>query len=359
MSGFDIVLLRLQNQHLLSPEFKNPAEIVAYLGAVQAQDYAGAKWAIAQRLLNGNDPLIEKAFTGGEIIRTHVLRPTWHFVSPADIRWMLDLTAEKIMHLSAYYHREAGLDSSIFIKSANAITKALEGGKQLDRTELINILNKAGIATNYQRFIHIMMVLELQKLVCSGGRQGKQFTYALFDERVPAAKSLTREEALATLALRYFTSHGPATVYDFAWWSGLTVTDAKSGLETVKSNLISEVFENNIYWFTDNERPGVKTVPAFLLPNYDEYIVSYKDRSAAIESKNVIKADPRGTIFNHTIIINGKVEGIWKAILKKSNMELVIDPFKSFTKKDTRKIELACKNYVKFSGLKNYIITYK
>jgi hypothetical protein len=311
MTVSDICELRLLNQHLITPHFTKPADLVYYMGAIQSQDYAGGKWAIAQRLIGATDKTIEDAFTNGNILRTHIMRPTWHFVHPKDIRWMIQLTAPRVMKIAGTQHRQHQLDHIIFSKSEKAILQAMEGGKQLMRDEITVVLEQAGVATNEQRFIHIMMQMELIGLVCSGGRQGKQFTYALLDERVPATKPFDKQDALVALAERYFTSHGPATLQDYVWWSGLTVVDAKTGLEAVKHKLVSIELNGNSYWFAEKENlPKSKSPGVFLLPNYDEYIVSYKDRSATIAASDLNKADPRGTIFNHTIVANGKVIGI-------------------------------------------------
>jgi hypothetical protein len=355
MPGINITQLRLQNQHLAASQFTKPAEIVKWLGAVQAQDYSGAVWALGQRLKGCTAEIVEKAFTNGDIIRTHVMRPTWHFVAPEDIRWMLKLTAPRVLASTAFRKRYLGLTDGILLKCANVLTKALEGRKQLARSEISAALQHAGIATDEQRFIHIMMEMELQQLVCSGGRIGKQFTYALLDERVPKAAVLRREEALATLAERYFTSHGPATLQDYAWWSGLTVADSKTGLEMVKSKLNSEVFQDNTYWFADNSvKAAGKSSVALLLPNYDEYIVSYKDRSAAIAEKDISKADPRGTIFNNTIVINGQIKGLWKRSFKKNTVVVDIAPFKPLSKATKTAVTAAAKRYAKFLGMKDF-----
>jgi hypothetical protein len=357
MTVADIRERRLLNQHLASPVFTNPADIVYYMGAIQAQDYAGAKWAIAQRLRGDTDSLIEKAFTDGDIIRTHVMRPTWHFVHPKDIRWMLELTSARVQATASTYHKQFQLDHTVFSACEKAIAKALQGGKQLMREEVANALQQAGVATNEQRFIHIMMQMELIGLVCSGGRQGKQFTYALLDERVPATKTIDRQDALTALTKRYFTSHGPATLQDYVWWSGLTVADVKAGLEMVKHKLLSDTIDGNAYWFNErSDTPEHKTPVAFLLPNYDEYIVSYKDRSAAIESSDINKADPRGTIFNHTIIINGRICAIWKRTIGKNKVDIEVIPFKPLSKLNQAAVTSAAKRYAKFLGVKDFTI---
>ncbi len=355
MKATDIAQQRLINQHLASPVYKDPADIVYYMGAMQAQDYAGAKWAIAQRLQGATDDIIEKAFTNGDIIRTHVMRPTWHFVHPKDIRWMLELTAPRIQAVAGTQYRQFQLDHVVFSKCEKAIIRAMTGGKQLMRNEIAEALQQAGVATNDQRFIHIMMQMELIGLVCSGGRQGKQFTYTLLDERVPTVKSFDRQDALATLAKRYFTAHGPATLQDFVWWSGLTVNDAKAGLEMVKNKLNSESSDGSTYWFAvRKDIPKSKTPAAFLLPNYDEYIVSYKDRGATIATSDINKADPRGTIFNHTILINGRIAGTWKRSFRKDTVDLEITPFSSLSKVNHAAITSAAKRYTKFLGLKDF-----
>lgn len=360
MPTANLTYFRLQNQHLAQPVLNNPADLVHYLGAVQAQDYTGAKWALGMRLKGCTDELIDKALTDGDIIRTHVLRPTWHFVHPKDIRWMLELTARRIQALAVSRHRQLGLDDSVLNKCENLVTKALDGRKQLSRDVISDMLQKNGIVTNEQRFVHIMMHLELEQVVCSGGREGKQFTYALLDSRVPKTKTLSKEEALATLAERYFTSHGPATPADFAWWSGLTGTDAKAGLEANKTKLSSFTLEGNTYWFTEHSDTDViKPDAVYILPNYDEYIVSYKDRGATIAAKNINLADPRGTIFNHTLILNGKIEGIWKRTFKKDTLELEMIPFKKLSIANVSAVEKAAKKYADFLGLKDATITYK
>jgi hypothetical protein len=355
MMAFDLSNLRLQNQHLTMPVFSNPADVVKYLGAVQSQDYTGAKWALGMRLINGTDDLIEKAFAKGDIIRTHVMRPTWHFVHRDDIWWMLDLTASRIQALAKGRHKQLEIDQAVLTKSESIITKALKGGNQIARDKLSALFKHNGINTDEQRFVHILMHLELEQIICSGGREGKQFTYALFDDRVSQSKKLDHDEAVVKLMERYFTSHGPATLADFVWWSGLTITDARAGIDTLKDKFESSVFENNTYWFTGSPS-SVKLEAAHLLPNYDEYIVSYKDRSFAINAKDISKADPRGTIFNNTIIINGKIEGIWKRVIKKNTLEVELTTFKKLSQLNLKAVEKAAKDYAEFLQLKDILI---
>ena len=222
MKILDIAQHSLHNQYLSSSGFKEPADVVKWFGAVQAQDYSGAKWALGLRLQSATDDAVEKAFGDGNILRTHVMRPTWHFVAPADIRWLLKLTAPRVNAVNGYYYRKFELDDAVFKKSNKALTKALRGGKQLTRDTLRNAVQQAGVATDdLVRSAYILIRAELDGLICSGARKGKQFTYSLLDERQPNSATLERDEALAELTRRYFTSHGPATLQDFVWWSGL------------------------------------------------------------------------------------------------------------------------------------------
>ncbi len=343
----EIASLRLNNQKLSGSAFKNPDEVVKWMGAVQAQDYAGAKWAVGQRMQNGTDAAIEKAIAKGSILRTHVLRPTWHFVTPKDIRWMIALTAPRIKAYSAGRRRQLGLTSAILARCNDALAKALQG-KQLTRQETMEALQEAGIDTGEQRFVHILMEAELDMVICNGAKKDKQFTYALFDDRVPATKPLTYEEALAKLTLRYFTSHGPATAQDFGWWSGLAIVDIKKGLEEVKTKLNNEIIDGNTYWMPEN-----KTIiknqknDVYLLPAFDEYTVSYKDRSAALDAVHIPHTSHG---LKPAIIIDGGIAGTWKPVLKKNTISIETNPLIPFTKAHHKAIEAAGDRYKEFLG---------
>ena len=353
MTHSDIIANRLYNQHIAAPVFDSPAEVVQWLGAVQAQDYAAAKWAVGLRSKDGSEAALELAFADGAILRTHVMRPTWHFVTPADIRWMLELTSKRVNAAMSYNFRRLGLDASVFKRSGPALVKALRDGKQLTRLELVSILKQRGIKTDNLGYLHILLRAELDRLICSGARRGKQFTYALFDERAPNAKKMKRDEALAELTRRYFRSHGPATSQDFAWWSGLTLADAKLGLEMLKSEIISEVVDGVTYW-TAVSTPPLKELPrtAYLLPNFDEYMVGYSDRSALIDPLHAKKLVDWGVyLLNPSIVINGKIVGTWKRTITKKTV--VIEPrlLTQLNKTDTRALVAAAGRYAGFHDL--------
>ncbi len=346
----DIARQRLLNQHIAGAPFEKPGDVVEWLGAVQAQDYVAAKWAIGLRSRDVTDDDIEQAFADGAILRTHVMRPTWHFVLPADIRWMLALTASRVKAAIAYYSRTLGLDDTVFTQSSVVLAKALQGGKQLTRAELVSVLQQAGIATdNLQRIGHIIMRAELDGIICSGARRGKQFTYALLDERAPQARVLDRDEALAELARRYFTSHGPATLQDFVWWSGLTVADARDGLGMVASQLMYEVVDGQAYWFAPSAPPAKDlSQAAYLLPNYDEYTVSYTDRRAIFDGSYMDRLDPRGGLLTSTMVLDGQVIGTWKRTFKKNTVVIEANPFVPLSTTETRAFATSANRYGEF-----------
>jgi len=357
MNRLDIAYARLSSQQLTDSQFTDPADAVRYLGAVQSQDYGAAKWALGMRLPTSTDASIEQAFNEGKFLRTHVMRPTWHFVAPEDIRWMLELTAPRVNMLAAYYYRQVELDDAVFQHCKGVIIKALEGGKHLTREELVTALEQAGVVTNDLRAAHILMWAELDALICSGARRGKQHTYALLSERAPQAKSLPREEALSELIRRYFIGHGPATLSDFVWWSGLTMTDAKTGIESVKSELASEQIDGQTYWFSPVTIVAQPIEPtAYLLPNYDEYTVGYSDRNAAYEGDVPNHLDPRGAILlNYIIVMDSQMIGAWRRTFQKGHVIIELKPFAPLTDIQSTAIKKAAQHYGSFLGLSHEI----
>ncbi len=338
MINLDIARRRLHNQHITHRTLETPQALVEWLGAVQSQDFAAAKWALGLRLEGVTDDDIEQAFTDGALLRTHVMRPTWHFVSPADIRWLLALTAPRVHAANTSWYRKLELEDTIVKQSNDALTNALQGGKQLTRDELASALQQAGIATDgEQRVTYIIMRAELDGIICSGARRGKQFTYALLAERAPQARSLGRDEALAELTMRYFTGHGPATIQDFVWWSGLTVADAKVGLAMATSHLQQETINGQTYWFSPSTPPMQDpSQAAYLLPNYDEYTVGYTDRSAIFDALHTHKLDPRSGLLGNAMVLDGQVVGTWKRAFKKNAVVIEANPFTPLSTAETQ-----------------------
>jgi len=350
----EIIRSRLNNQQVAGPRFERAEDVVRWLGAVQAQDFTAAKWAVGQRSRVPNDAKVEQEFADGKILRTHVMRPTWHFVAPEDIHWMLKLTAPRVNAASAYYLRRLKLDAGEIKRSNAVIERALRDGKQLTRDELGIALKKAGIPAIDLRLTFIVMCAELDGLICSGARRGKQFTYALLDERAPKTKRLGRDEALAELTLRYFRSHGPATLQDFVWWSGLTTADAKAGLEMVKPQIRCREMDHQTYWSCDTSSPEQEAVPRVaLLSNYDETIVGYADRSAIYDESHNHQLDGRGSVlFMHTILIDGRIAGTWKRTIKARTVEIELNPFKPLSKTEKLALDNELERFGQFLGSK-------
>ena len=239
---------RLANHGIANPTFAQPGDVVTWLGAVQAQDYGGALWAIGLRMTGATERSIEQAIAERAIVRTWPMRGTLHFVAAQDVRWLLALLTPRVIAHSAGRYRQLELDEATFARSKEVFAKALQGGKQLTRDEMLQGLEQAGISTAGQRGYHLLGRSAQDGLICFGTRRGKQQTFTLLDEWVPLTRSLTRDEALAELTRRYFTSHGPATVQDLMRWAGLTAAEAKTGLAAAGKTLIQETIADRVYW---------------------------------------------------------------------------------------------------------------
>lgn len=351
MADLNIPALRLTNQHLAAPSFTSAGQVVAALGAVQAQEYDRAKWAIGLRMRGGAERDVEDAMTTGAILRTHVLRPTWHFVAPKDIRWMLALTGPRVSATMAPYNRRLELDGDVFRRSRAVLTKALRDGKQLTRKELRDALERARINVDgTQRLAHVVMQAELDGVICSGARRGKQFAYALLEERVPSVVALDRDEALVELTKRYYRTRGPATPQDFSWWSGLTVADARRGIEAAGREVERVVLNDRAYWMSpDGDAAHKPVVSALLLPVYDEYFMAYRDRSAVarfVREKDATKL--ASTLFENMVVMDGQVVGSWKRTFTKNGVEVQLRPLTRVTPATKRAIGAAAERYGAF-----------
>lgn len=329
MTNAEIRGQRQLNQRIIDTDLKTPLEVVSWMGAMQAQEYAMAKWAIGLRSDGLSDSDIETVFNNGEILRTHILRPTWHFVAPANIRWMLELTAPRVHQVNSYMYRKMNYDSAFLNKTNDMLAKALEGKNHLTRTELQEILLQNEIHADGVGLSCIMMHAELDGIICSGPRKGKQFTYALLDERVPAVASITRQEALYKLSLCYFTSRSPATLQDFVTWSGLTMKDAREGVASLPDFFVKEVIDNQEYKILPNKKSNPdKLQPTFLMPDYDEYGMGYKNRDAIILAKTKSSLDAAVNSGNyHMIVIEGVIAGTWKKVVKGKKLSVETFPF--------------------------------
>jgi winged helix DNA-binding protein len=349
----DLAAWRLHTQRLVGTPCSSPAEVVRLLTAVQSQDYAGATWAIAQRTAGATEAEIEALFDSGVILRTHILRPTWHFVPAEDIRWLLDLSGPRIRTAVSSRHRQLEIDGNTVARANAVFEVALSGGRSLTRKELGEALRRDGIAPDGQRLPHLLASAEHEGLVVSGPRRGKQQTYALLEERVPATRSLDREEALAEMARRYFRGHGPAQVQDAMWWCWLPARDIRTGIALAGHALTHRVIDGKEYWFDAATEPTPPvTDVVHLLPNWDEYTVGYRDRSAAMDPN--VPFDPAlfsfGSILSNVVTIEGRVRGSWRRTLAAKEVRIDLRLLAPLAPAEAESVERAADRLGRFLG---------
>ena len=355
----EIAKHRLSSQQIVATKFITAQDIVNWMGAMQAQDFAMAKLAVGIRVPNSTEETIDTALNKGEILRTHLLRPTWHFVSADDIYWLLELTASQIKIKLRSSDNRLNLSEKIFTKSNAIIEKAFEFQKEFTREELKTKLKEASIPTDENRLSHLLLHAELDGIICSGSVTENRQSYVILSERIPKKKIFTRDEALAELAKKYFPSRSPATLQDFIWWSGLSTTAARQALESVKSYFVSEKINSEIYWFIDSVvLPPKKEITINLLPSFDEYIISYKDRTAVLPPEHFHRTVTANGIFWPVILLNGQVIGKWKRMSKKDKVFIEIELFQPQNKTARRQIERAANEIGEFLNKETVITCY-
>ena len=318
--------LRLAAQSIAEPRFASAVDVVRHLTALQAQDFAGAKWSIALRTTGATEAEVDAAIGNREIVRSWPMRGTLHFTAAEDLNWMLQLTGERTVRLAAGRHRQLGLDDEHFTIARGVAERLLTGGTVLDRTSLLAAFATAGLDITENRGNHLLQYLSARGLLVFGPPQGKAQTFALLEEWVPSPRRLENEEALAEWVLRYFTSHGPATVRDFAWWSSLTLTDARRGLAAVEASLEAIEVDGVEYWHSPGLEPAGPGVRA--LPGFDEYVLGYQDRSAQLEARFATTIVPGGNgMFLSTIVVNGEIVGTWRRTASTRQVSVEVVPF--------------------------------
>jgi len=320
------------------------------MGAVQAQEFEAAKWGLGLRMRgDATDEQVHRDFDDGRILRTHVMRPTWHFVTPGDIRWMLELTAPRVQRVLSSYMRNLELAAPLLVRTTALLERALGKQGALTRGELSQQLQRSGITLTGVRLAMATMYAELEAVVCSGPRRGRQFTYALLADRAPRATHLSRDEALATLARRYFTSHGPATIRDFVWWSGLTTADSRRALDMIRAR--REVVGDLTYWSVGpaTRLPAQRARPVHLLPIYDEYLVAHRDRVAVPHRPLPIGSASGGFgPFQHAVAIGGQVAGTWRVAREPQRVTVKVLPLRRLTATERRAVADAVRSYEHF-----------
>ena len=338
---------RLASQHLAKPKLA-PVELVRAFGAMQAQEYAMAKWAIGLRTPGTTDADIERAIASGKILRTHPLRWTHHFVVAEDIRWILALTAPRMIARAQPRFKELGLDEKTLEKSQAVLARVLAGGKHMTRDEIATAWRAAGVDPTGQRGPHMLGRAELDGLICSGARRGNQITFALLEERVPKAKPRSREASLAELARRYFTTRGPATHQDFMWWSGLAAADVRAAV--AHAELPTEAIDGKTYFHGAGWRARAAS-GAYLLPTYDEYAVAYRERTAIGTPPAKPKSFGESTLLGPSIMIDGEIVGSWKRTIGKKQVAIDLMPWRALSTKQRRAVDEAAERYAAFIGL--------
>lgn len=351
MTTEDITTLRLLNQQIINGRTKSPLEIIKSLGAMQAQDYYGSLWALGLRTGQTEKESVQ-AIEAGAILRTWPQRGTLHFVPAEDARWLVSLSAERLLKGAKRRREQLGLDDATLLESQKVLTGALQNNRQLSRPAVMDVLEASGISTKAGRGYHILWYLSQTGITCIGPMAAKQQTISLLDIVAPLQKELTRRESIVELSKRYFTSHGPATVQDFMWWSGLTAADVKTGLEVNQALLISEKVDGREYWLRKDLPELTETTNcSFLLSGFDEYLLGYKDRSAALATEHAQKVVPGSNgMFLSTIVIDGHVAGTWKRTIKKDHVLITLSPFKLLTKAAKNSLQEPLEAYGHFLG---------
>lgn len=353
MTPREMAQFRLANQYITSSPGLKPEEVVAGLGAMQAQDYAGALWGIGLRADPATEPDVEQAIAERKIVRTWLMRGTLHFAAAADVRWMLELLTPRIIAGSALRQRQLELDAAVFARCRKLLVRALQGNRQLTRSAMMSLMEAHGVPTGRQRGYHILWRLAQEGLVCFAARSGKEQTFALLDEWIPHSRKLDRDDALAELALRYFSGHGPATLQDFVWWTGLKVSDARAACNSVGPQLSSFKWDGEDYWLPPGRpiRPA-KEPPAFLLPGFDEFLLGYRNRNAILEPKHASRVVPGNNgMFLPMAVLDGRVTGTWKRALNKKGAALTVSPFAALNSSAKNAFATPAGHYGKFLGL--------
>jgi hypothetical protein len=351
MKPLPIHARRLASQLVSHQRFAAPAQVVAWLGAIQAQDYLAALWALGLRTADASEASIEAAIADGSVIRTHVFRGTWQYVAREDVRWMVALVGARVIAGAASRFGELGLDAKTLERATELFAAALAGGKQLTRKEMAAVLARRRVSIAGGSLLHVLGYAELRGVICSGGRRGKQPTFALLDERAPKARARSREQALAELARRYFQSRGPATERDFAWWTGLPLRDVREALELAKPDLQRVELGGVVYWSGDDAVAAPRRSSAHLIPAFDEVLIGYQDRSALVDAAHVRRINRGGGILKPALVLDDRVQGTWTRTIEKGAVSIVVVPFRDVSDRERARIVAAAERYAAFVGL--------
>ncbi len=358
----EVLALRMKNLLLASVETRTPSDVVSWMGALQAQDLASGEWSFGVRCGGTTQADIHQATVDRQILRTWPMRGTVHFVPPADAKWMLDVTGARALTGAAGRRERLGLTEGIVTKATEVLREALRGGRCLTRADCVARLIDAGVHTAPEHGYHLLWYASQIGVTCIGPQQGKEQTFVLLDEWVPQPNVLDRDEALTTLAIRYFQSHGPATEKDFVGWTGLLVSDARSGImlagEILSAvNTVSGPMVVGTQSLDASPSTEIQDDELLLLPGFDEYLLGYKDRTAMIRTEHSDQVVPGGNgVFKPTLVAKGRVIGTWKRTVKKQRVDMQANPFSPFTRRQHLAFATAANRYAQYLQLEPHIV---
>lgn len=348
-----LVRHRYYTHRLTAPLFPTPTAAVAHFAVVQGQDTLSSLWALGLRVEGATQAGIEQSIADRQLVRTWPLRTTLHYVTAADARWIVKLNAERTRRGMARRLRELELDDATLARGGRVIETALADGQPMARPALYAALEAAGVSPAGQRGYYLILFHALEGLIAIGPRQDKQQTIVLLDAWLPPTPERTRDEALAELARRYFAGHGPATLKDYTWWSGLAAAEARAGLAMARPHLAQESVGGETYWFDPDAPVGeIPSPTAHLLPFLDEYLVAYKDRSAVLPAVYNEMVDSGGVIFHQPILMDGLVVGIWTRTMKKEQVVIETKLFRPLSDAEQAALNSAGARLGVFLGLK-------
>ena len=351
MNTSNIPHYRLIKQQITQTQFETPHELVAWMGAMQGQDYSGVKWSIGLRVPGSTDASIEQALIDKCIVRTWAMRGTLHIVAAQDLRWLVKLLGARVIASAASRHRELELDDKTFAHTDDLIAKALRDGQQYSRTALISMLNRNNISTEGQRAAYILQHAALKGLVCQITTSRNTPTYIAVEDAVPLGKNMTHAEAVAELVKRYYSSHGPATLQDFVWWSGLKISDVRAGLAANAAYLIEDRFDGQSFWMSAATHRQSRAASVHLLPGFDEYLLGYQSREIVIPKAHMRMWTAGGGMFTPLVVMHGTLAGNWKRTLTKGKVTLAIQPARPLSEAEVAAIGVAAERYGRFMQL--------
>lgn len=352
----EIARWRLRQQHLTGPPALDVPAVVQGLLAVQAENHAQASWAVACRTSGVTEQEFAELFDRGDILRTHVIRPTWHYVHPSDIRWLIALTAPRVRRTFDQVARGLDLDVAVMTRSLEVIATALVGDNHLTRTELGACLAAAGIPTLGQAVMLLAANAELEAVICSGPMRGNEPTYALLEERAPAAPLMDRADALAHLVRRYVTSHGPATERDLAYWATLTLTDVRSGLAAVHDALDSFELDGRTYWFAGTPPDDLgPTTAAHLLQILDEYYRGYQDSRDVLDVQGLLT--PGRETSTGMVLVDGQMIGHLQRTVTADQVAFDLDLFREISDDEAASLREVAAHYGRYLTRDSAVVT--